>query len=251
MANFVATRRPLIQSAAFANFSLSVPTPPPQRSCHGKSYIPGHWQSPNSCTSVESALKREARGAAEASLSSAQSRSSARGRAARTSATKGTSGDVIPALPLATAPAAEHAAAHPPSPAEDERDGSPGASSSGVSDGCIAASVGDAQAAVEALKAELQDMRKQVAAQAALTAQQSLTISSLERALQKTRDGASANSSQGALLVPQSSRGCPCAASSTGSLPWMFERSIRTVRPLNRCVHRYRQGVAQVLSVSR
>ena len=194
MAIFAATRRPLILSAAFANVSLSVPPPPPQRSCHGKSYIPGHWQSPRSCTSVESALSRDSRGSAEASLSSAQSRSTPRARAARASATKGTSGDSTPALPLATAPAAEHAAAHVPGP--DERDGSPGASSSG--DGSIGAPVGDAQMAVEALKAELQDMRKQVAAQAALTAQQTLTISSLERALQKTRDGASANTAQGA-----------------------------------------------------
>ena len=212
MAIFAATRRPLIQSAAFANFPLSVPPPPPQRSCHGKSYIPGHWQSPNSCTSVESALKREARGTAEASLFSAHSRSSPRARTTRASATKGTSGDGIPALPLATAPAAEHAAAHPPSPPSDERDGSPGASSSGVSgsrDGSVAAPVGVAQAAVEALKAELQDMRKQVAAQAALTAQQALTISSLERALQKTRDGASANSTQGAYLaLSVTQRGC-------------------------------------------
>ena len=95
--------------------------------------------------------------------------------------------------------------------------------------------MGDAQAAVDALKADLQDMRKQVAAQAALTAQQALTISSLERALQKTRDGASANTSQGALLALWSSRGCPFAATTLQSAEGFHRASINTVRPLTCC----------------
>ena len=131
-------------------------------------------------------------GAAEASLSPAYVRNVTRARTARASATKG--GDGTPQLPLSTAAAAEHAAAHPPGPSADERDGSPGASTSGDGsfDGAAAASGADAHAAVQALRAELLDMRQQAAAQAALTAQQALTISSLERTLQKTQEGGSA-----------------------------------------------------------
>ncbi len=202
---FAAARRPLVQSTAFVNLPL-VPAPaPPVRSCHGQAKN-GHWQCPTTTTTVESALKREARGAAEASLSPSHARSGTRPRITRTpAAAKGAGGDAqTPPLPLSTAPAAEHAAAHPPEPASDDRDGSPGASSSGGSfeGGAASASAADAHAAVQALRAELLDMRKQAAAQAALTAQQALTISGLERTLQKTQAGGSAQTTgQGAAKV--------------------------------------------------
>ena len=181
-----------MQSATFANLSFSVPQPAPRRSCHGQSRH-GHWQCPSTTTTVDSAMKRELRGAADASLTSANSRSGARARTARASAAKDASTDGTQPLPLSTAPAAAHAAAHAPAPSLDERDGSPGASSSGGrADGPGVGLIADTHAAVEVLKAELLDMRKQAAAQAALTAQQALTISSLERTLQKTQEGGSA-----------------------------------------------------------
>ena len=192
MGIFAAARRPLVQSSAFVNLPLSPASAPPGRSCHGQAKN-GHWQCPTTTTTVESALKRETRGAAEASLSASHGRRSARARITRTAASKGATGDAIPPLPLSTAPAAEHAAAHPPEPSFDDRDGTPGASSSGGGgnfEGGVSAS--DAHAAVQALRAELLDMRKQAAAQAALTAQQALTISGLERTLQKTQEGGSA-----------------------------------------------------------
>ena len=200
---FAAARRPLAQSAAFANLPLSPAPAPPGRGCHGRAKN-GHWQCPTTTTTVESALKREARGAAEASLSPSHGRGGIRARITRTPAAKGAGGDATPSLPLSTAPAAEHAAAHPPEPSFDDRDGSPGASSSsgggGFEGGVAPGSVADAHAAVQALRAELQDMRKQTAAQAALTAQQALTISALERTLQKTQEGGSAQpAGQGAV----------------------------------------------------
>jgi len=203
---FAVARRPLVQSTAFVNLPLASAPAPPARSCHGQAKN-GHWQCPTTTTTVESALMREARGAAEASLSPSHARSGARGRVTRTpAAAKGASGDAAtPLLPLSTAPAAEHAAAHPPEPSSNDRDGSPGASSSGSGSfegGAMSASAADTVAAVQALRAELLDMRKQAAAQAALTAQQALTISGLERSLQKTQQGGSAQTTgQGAVIV--------------------------------------------------
>ena len=107
---FAAARRPLVQSTAFVNLPL-VPAPaPPARSCHGQAKN-GHWQCPTTTTTVESALKREARGAAEASLSPSHACSGARARTL--AAAKDAFGDATPSLPLSTAPAAEHAAAQP------------------------------------------------------------------------------------------------------------------------------------------
>ena len=187
----VAAGRSVLQSAVVAHAAIR---PTQARRCSqpsGEQSVKrqplGHWQRPDSHTSVQAVLSRS-RTIQFPPLQPQKSARRARSQSLRAAADS-------QAGPAQTAAAAEHAAAHPPLATFEYREGSPGASTS--SDVSTAASLDtapatpswSAEAQVDALRTELQDMRELIRAQQALTAQQELTIASLQRGLLTTPSG--------------------------------------------------------------
>lgn len=200
----VAAGRPLIQGAVIAN-ALGIP-PRGRRSCHSSRsdqtsrHPPGHWQSPSTTTTVAHALSMERSAQFLALQPEEHTRWMSRSRRMRMRAQAERHAEAAAAAEASQAvPAAQLAGSQPPPAAHQSRNGSPGAGSSdagaappgaappGTAAGGIGAATAEAQ--VAQLRAELQEMRQIVTAQAALTAQQQLTISSLQRSLQSTPSG--------------------------------------------------------------
>ena len=182
----VATGRPVLNSAVLSKALVS--TSRCHRSCHASSESSWqHWQTPKSTTTVAHALSTN--GSAQDTPLQPQARATRqlRVRQVRAGAVgKAANRDLVP-LGHTT----EHAGTHLPLAMYQARNGSPGASSSdsgaaipvaGAASSC-AESAAEAQVAL--MRAELREMRHLVTAQAALTAEQELTISGLQRSLRK------------------------------------------------------------------
>lgn len=209
----IAAGRPLLQGAAIANaLGIRAEAPPRgRRFCHGASqatpFAQGHWQSSSTTTTVAHALSMERSGQFLRQPPEEHVRWMSRSRRMRLRAEAERQAESAAGAPGSGA-ASGIAGSPPPLAAHQSRDGSPGAGSSdagGAPPGAAAASVGDstAEAQVAQLRAELQEMRQLVTAQAALTSQQQLTISSLQRSLQGMSPGQSGSGAQSAFHTPE------------------------------------------------
>lgn len=184
----VAAGRPLLNGAVFTN-ALVCPSNS-RRSCHGSSSDSNwqHWQTSKSTTTVAHALSMEKDTQPPPLRPKARATRLSRSRRLRAGLVQAAA---RPGDRYAPGPASEHAGAHLPLAMFQARNGSPGASSSeaGTANpaaGAAASRVDStAEAQVALLRSELQEMRRLVTAQAAVTAQQELTISGLQRSLLK------------------------------------------------------------------